>query len=488
MVAMLEHCAPQEVFNFFEMLSQIPRGSGNEKAVSDFILRFAQGRGLWARQDAQRNLVIKKPAAGLAGPTVILQGHLDMVCEKNHTSLHNFLTDPLRLTVDGDFIRAQGTTLGADNGIGAAMALALLAARNIPHPPLEVLLTTQEETGMEGAAALDVSDLDGKILLNLDSEEEHIFTTSCAGGLRATVRVPVARRPAPGRERYLVTVRGLKGGHSGMEIHKERGNANRLLARFLRACPDLLLHALSGGAKDNAIPREAEALVSFPPGQAQALQTLAAETQEAFSREYRVSDPALALTLSPAMPALPAEDPFTPETTQKILAALLLLPNGIQAMHLDLPGLVETSNNIGVLRQQPDAVEIVCALRSSVISRKYFLLEQIRTAAALVGATVHTRGDYPAWEYNPDSAVTALAQGVYAKMRGKPPVVTAVHAGLECGLLAKKIPGLDMISFGPDIRDAHTPEERLSISSTGRVWEFLKKLLLELSTAGCDSL
>lgn len=482
---MLENIEPKEVLKFFETISYIPRGSGNEKQISDYLLNFAKERNLWVVQDKELNVIIKK--SGTKGyensPAVIIQGHMDMVCEKNKDTIHDFSRDALKLIVNDDYIKANGTTLGADNGIAIAMGLALLDSSAIAHPPIEVLFTTNEEVGLIGAAAVDGSLFEGKLLLNIDSEEEGIFTTSCAGGVRTDLSLDIEWcEVAPNCCGKVLKVKGLKGGHSGLEIHKQRGNSNVLLARTLRILQDkfsVLFTDANGGSKDNAIPREAEATIVFEKDKMDDVLNELEKIQEMFKREFEVSDDGLTLFLEDG--EVEVKRTFSKELCKKIVFALILIPKGVQTVSLSIEDLVESSCNAGVLKTTDNEVNISCSIRSSVISKRTFLIEQVKVVAELIGARFGERGKYPAWEYKKESVLREKTMKVYKEMFGKDPEITAIHAGLECGLFAEKIEGIDMISFGPNIYDAHTPDERMSISSVSRSWEFFKKLLIELA-------
>ncbi len=480
----LGNCKPTQVFKYFEEISKIPRGSGNEKAVSDYIYRFAVENGLEAVQDDRFNLVIKKTSsAGYENsPTVIIQGHLDMVCEKNNATTHDFLTDPIDVYIDGDFVKARGTTLGGDNGIAVAYAMALMSDRSLMHPPLEIVLTTDEEVGMNGAAALSPQLLTAKMLINIDSEEEGFFLSSCAGGIKCVIDVKADFCEIPnGYKPYTIAVGGLNGGHSGMDIHKERGNSNKIMGCILNALRelDIYLQKINGGSKDNAIPRECEVIV-FVPRENADFEAKIGQLTETLSREYAASDPGLTIAVKTADKC--GDKVFTKQTFEKILSALMLTPNGVIHMSKSIPGLVETSNNLGVVRTDDvnSVVSFVSAIRSSVKSRKYYLLDQLTSLARLLGGSISTRGNYPSWEYNPDSNIRKLFEETYKEMYGKDAVVTAVHAGLECGLFAEKVKGIDMISFGPDMFDVHTPYERMSITSVNNTWEFLINVLSKM--------
>ncbi|MCL2462880.1 MAG: aminoacyl-histidine dipeptidase [Defluviitaleaceae bacterium] len=483
----LDSCQPREVFRFFEEISRIPRGSGNEGEIAQYLEDFALGRGLWVLRDGFNNVVIKKPGTpGFeAAPPVILQGHTDMVCEKNKDTVHDFEKDPIRLIAEGDFIRADGTTLGADNGIAVAISLALLDSKAIPHPPLEVVLTSGEEVGLTGAQGLDCSVLAGKTFFNLDSDTEGIFTVSCAGGLRADMLIPAERVPAKaGAKAFALRVKGLKGGHSGIEIDKHRANANVLLARALNMLAkefDADVASVSGGLKINAIPREAEALVYAATEYQDDVFAAVDKLERAVKAEFATADPDVSISVAEIYTETGAEEKSRPALSKaardRLISAIILTPNGVQSMSAEIAGLVKTSNNIGILEQRGDYIAVCNEVRSSSASEKNFVREKLTALAGLTGGTLEIHGDYPGWEYNPNSPMRVKLVRLYEEMYGGEPVVHAVHAGLECGFFAERIPGLDVISIGPDMHDIHTPDERLGIASTARVWEFLKKAL-----------
>lgn len=478
----LAELEPQAVFNYFEEISNVPRESGDEKAISDYMVAFAEILGLEVFQDEVNNVIIKKPATkGYEdAPVVILQGHLDMVCEKEVTSDHDFETDPLKLYIDGDLIRATGTTLGADNGMAIAYQMAVLAAENLQHPALEILMTIDEERGMTGVANMEPERLAGKILINLDTEEEGEFYVSCAGGVRTQLKLNYeSNQPNPELDYYKITVEGLQGGHSGAEIHLERANATVLMGRLLNALSHDIgfdLASIQGGSKDNVIPRENQAIIGINKKDKQALEAIIKEWKEIFEIEFRVQDPEINISMESISSDI-IEYVLPADIKEKVINTLVLHPNGIEAMSMDMEDLVETSLNIGIIKTTSDHMVISSALRSSVPSRKELLISKVEALGRLVGAEFARVSDYPAWVYEPDSPIRELATSVYTKMYGKAPEVKAIHAGLECGFISEKLPGVDMISFGPDIRGAHTPEENVSISSTKNVWEFLVELL-----------
>ena len=475
-MAVLDQLEPKNVFRFFEEMCAIPHGSYNTKAVSDWCVAFAKARGLEHYQDEMNNVIlIKEASAGYEeAEPVILQGHLDMVCEKAPGCEKDMAREGLDLAVEGDYIYAEGTTLGGDDGIAVAMALAALDDDSLPHPRLEVILTTEEEVGMDGAMALDVSPIRGRKMLNLDSEAEGIFTVSCAGGSMAACGLPVARAPFGG-DILRVQVEGLTGGHSGAEIHKGRANASMLLGRLLLAMAaetELRLVSADGGLKDNAIPVAAEAVVAAADGRKA---KAAAERMAAcFQVEYRRSDPMLTVT---AEETAAAWLPMDAASTERTLCLLACAPNGVQTMSQDIHGLVQTSLNLGILKTEENAVTASFCIRSSVDSEKEMLKDRLACLLAQLGGRVSFSGEYPGWAYRPDSPLRELMTEVYREQYGREPKVEAIHAGLECGLLAGKLPGLDCVSIGPDIADIHTPREHMSIASVQRVWALLLEVL-----------
>ena len=472
----LEQLEPQGVFRFFEKLCAIPHGSRNCQAVSDWCVAFARERGLECHQDQAGNVIIIQeatPGYEAAAP-VILQGHLDMVCEKEPGCTKDMAGEGLDLLVEDGCVRAKGTTLGGDDGIAVAMALAILDDQAIPHPRLEVVLTTDEEIGMLGAEALDAAPLRGRKLINVDSEEEGIFTVSCAGGSMAQCTLPVTRAPYDGAV-LEVTVRGLTGGHSGTEIHKGRANACVLLGRLLQAIAEqteLRLVTAAGGGKDNAIAVEASAqvVVSDDAVARQAVEALAAD----LSREYAAADPGLRVE---AAPCTVRETPMDWASTERAVCMLTCLPNGVQAMSMDIPGLVQTSLNLGILATEETSLRASFCVRSSVDSQREMLKDRLTCLMEELGGTVEFAGDYTGWQYREDSPLRDRMAEVFREQYGKEPKIEAIHAGLECGVFAGKLPGLDCVSIGPDLFEIHTPRERLSISSVQRIWDFVVEVL-----------
>ena len=472
---------PKSVFHFFEELSRIPRESGNMKAVSDWAVDFAKERGLRRCQDTLGNVIIWKDASpGYEDhPAVILQGHLDMVCVQEPGSEHDFEKDPLDLYIDGDWVKARGTTLGGDNGIAVAMILALLDDGTLPHPPIEAVLTVDEEVGLLGAKDLDCSQLAARRLINLDSEEEGVITAGCAGGARCDLKLslPVERKSGIICE---VLVSGLPGGHSGAEIHKNYANANRLLAQSLLDVPGLRLVSLEGGKQDNAIPNSARAVVHLPRETSNnvAMQIYAAF--DAANAPFNTPDNAEPTCgVSFEYPHILPES-LSPEDSRKVLELILAAPNGVQAMSQDIPGLVQTSLNLGILRLEGGKLRLSWSVRSSVAAEKEELIGALQALAERNGGSFDRRGDYPAWEFRKDSPLRKTMVQVFRELSGGDPKVEAIHAGLECGLFSGKMEGLDAVSIGPDMRDIHSPREKLSVSSVGRTWAYLTAVLARL--------
>lgn len=468
----LKNFEPAEALRYFEEICAIPHGSQATKRISDYCVKFAQDRGLRYVQDAAGNVVIYKAATpGYEDhPTVILQGHLDMVCEKDADCDIDFSTDGLRLQCDGAYISAEGTTLGGDDGIAVAYALAVLAADDLRHPPLEAVFTVDEEIGMLGADAMDMGVLQGRLLLNCDSEDEGVLTVSCAGGARSDFKLPLAWEAAG--TCYQVSVEDLIGGHSGVEINRGRANANKVLGQILSRLP-LRLVRIDGGSKDNAIPRACVACVcsedvnfatDFLAACEAVCQTLpATETEVRFSCERTK-----------------CEKMLTEAASQAVLGLLNELPNGVQAMSADIEGLVQTSLNLGILETEESFVRMAFSVRSSVNTEKAALLEQLRALAVRYGAAYSESGHYPAWEYRKESRLRDVMVESFETLYGRKPVVEAIHAGLECGIFSDRLPGLDAVSFGPQMHDIHTSRERLDLASTQRTWNYLVDILARL--------
>lgn len=478
----LEGLAPEKVFYYFEELTKIPHGSGNTTAISNYCVEFAKERSLEYYQDEFENVIIIKPAtAGYENSkSVMLQGHLDMVNEKLPDSNHDFDNDPLKLMIEGDWITADGTTLGGDDGIAIAYALAILDSDDLEHPRLECVFTTDEEVGLTGANNLDCSNLKAEYMINIDSEDEGIFLASCAGGIRYNITLPVERVE---REGLLVEfkLKNLTGGHSGAEINKERANAVILMGRALadiRKQVKYSLVNLCGGLKDNAIPRECSVQFVISEEDFDTLKLIIADAVAVYKEEHALSDPDMDYEIN-SLGDCKAKA-FSDEAFDKTLIFLNFVPNGIQHMSLDIEGLVETSLNLGVAKSHDDSISFSFALRSSVASRKQRLGDRMELFAEHLGGTFESSGDYPAWSYKRESHLRDIMCDTYKDLFGIEAKVEAIHAGLECGILSEKMPNVDMVSIGPDMKDIHTTEEMLSISSTQRVWLFLVEVLRRL--------
>lgn len=470
---------PEKVFAYFEKICSIPHGSRNTKAISDYLVSFAREQGLSYIQDELNNVILFCPAtAGYEDkPAVILQGHMDMVCEQDESCTIDMTTQGLDVTHDGKFVFAKDTTLGGDDGIAIAYALAIMADNSIPHPALEVVITVDEEIGMEGAAGIDLSVLTGRTLINIDSEEEGIFTVSCAGGARGTIRLPLQRRAVYGPCVKLV-VEGLQGGHSGVEIHKNRANANKIMGYLLGRIQELMplcITKLSGGFKDNAIPRSCQVTLVAMGSHIERINDVCAQLQKEIRENF---DEPEAVIYGDDVDAL-GGNALSTEDSARVIRLLNEVPNGVQAWSPDIDGLVQTSLNLGVAKLE-EALTLTFSVRSSVNREKEALLAGLSAIADAYGAEYSQMGDYPAWEYRKDSPLRDTMVAVYEKIFAKSPQVVAIHAGLECGLLSDKLPGLDCVSIGPQMYDIHTSRERLDIASTERTWNFLLEVLKAL--------
>lgn len=474
-----EELYPQRVFYYFEQIAAIPHGSRNTKAISDYLVDFAKEHNLVWYQDENNNVVIVKEAsAGYeAAEPIIIQGHMDMVCEKEKGVDIDFEKDGLKLYIDGDFLKAEGTTLGGDDGIAVAYALALLDSQEIAHPKLEVVITVDEEIGMLGAEAIDLSMLTGHTMLNIDSDVEGSFLTGCAGGMAVNVTLPIKRVMQSG-EKVALTITGLEGGHSGSEIDKEHGNANILMGRLLRALFEETpfgIISLAGGLKDNAIPRECVTELLVPQENVNLVKEIADKLDIELKKEFMTADPSVCIEFEDL--GKKEESILDFGSVSRLIFYLRSVPNGVQHMSQVMHGMVETSLNLGIMELKEDALHTVTSIRSSVGTRKADLLDRVTAIVELLGGEAEVEGDYPAWEYKQDSSLRPQIAKVYKQLYGKDPVFETIHAGLECGLLSEKIKNLDCVSFGPDNFDIHTPKERLSISSTGRVWDFIVEFL-----------
>ena len=470
---------PQAVFRYFEEICAIPHGSRNTKAISDYLVAFAKAHGLRYIQDDSNNVILFAP--GTCGmedhAPVILQGHMDMVCEKDADCPLDMAVDSLDLTHDDVSVYARGTTLGGDDGIAVAFALAILEDDTIAHPPLEVIITVDEEIGMLGAAAIDLSMLKGRTMVNLDSEDEGIFTVSCAGGARSTISLNAERKAVYG-PCVRLTVENLQGGHSGQEIDKNRANANKVMGEFLGRIQKLMplcLTAFSGGSKDNAIPRTCQATVVAMGIGIERINDIAAQLQQEVRDTY---DEPEALIQAFDVDAL-GGNALTTSATADVISLLCAAPNGVQAHCPDMPELVQTSLNLGIAKLG-DRFTATFSVRSSVNQEKEKLIGKLRELADFYNGSYSQTGTYPAWEYKKDSPLRETMVSAYRNMFGKDPQVLAIHAGLECGLLSEKLPGLDCVSIGPQMHDIHTSREKLEIASTKRTWAFLLEVLKAL--------
>ena len=477
MKRVLQDLKPQSVFKYFEEISQIPRGSGNEKEISNYLKKFGEDLGLETIQDEYLNIIIRKPATkGYENaPCVMIQGHMDMVCEKNKDTDHDFTKDPLKLRVEDGMIYATGTTLGADNGIAVAMGMAILSDNSIEHPEIEFLVTVDEEAGMSGAMNLDGSQLKAKYILNLDSEEEGYILVSCAGGATAKSTLPIEYTNISGDKVGLaIDIKGLLGGHSGMDIIKQRGNSNKLLGRLLNLLSaDYDLAKVSGGSKNNAIPRESECIIAVNKNSVDEVKKQISDIEKIFKNELKTSDPGLVIEVSEA----DVEKVFTPEFKDKIIKMYNLMPNGVQTMSMDIEGLVESSTNLGVVVNSDNDILFESAVRSSVSTLKDDILNRMDLLTQSLKGSFKVESSYPAWEYAKGSKLEEICIEAYEKLTGKKPTIMALHAGLECGLLLSKMNGAEAISFGPDMFDVHTPNEHLDVKSTENTWDYLLTIL-----------
>lgn len=483
---LLESIDYKKVFYYFEEISKVPRGSKNNQGISDYLVKFALEHQLQYIQDEYLNVILFKEAAkGYEKcPTVMIQGHMDMVCEKESDCQHDFKTEGLELEIKDDFIYAKGTTLGGDDGIAVAYALAILSDDTLKHPPLEVVITTDEEIGMDGAIGLDTSVLKADYMLNIDSEEEGVLLSSCAGGMTSTCSFSIDDKNEKGFTRIKkegnkikLTISGLQGGHSGAEIDKNRTNASILLGRVLnnlkREQISFEIITMYGGAKDNAIPREAVA--ELVVGETEVLKKKIAEITAVVKQELKTSEPGVAISITEDGKG--SFDVLTENLTESILFMLEYAPNGIQTMSSDIEGLVESSLNLGIFKVEEKEVIFSYSVRSSVSSYKQYLGEKLKELVEYLGGTYSTKSEYPAWEYKKQSKLREILCMVFEKQYGYQPKVEAIHAGLECGIIAGKMPNIDIVSFGPNIYDIHTPQERMSISSAIRVYDYIVNVL-----------
>ncbi len=478
----LANLEPRLVWKHFERLAAIPRPSTKEAAARDYVRSVAATSTLETVQDPAGNLVVRKPARpgrGLA-PMALLQGHLDMVCEKNEGTVHNFDTDPIKLVRDGDWLKADGTTLGADNGIGVAAALAVMESNDISHGPLEFAFTVDEETGLTGAAHFEPGLLRSKYFLNLDTEEDGLLCIGCAGGVNTAARRKVTLVPSGAGSTWRIRVSGLRGGHSGLDIHQGRGNALQILGSVLQDLLERLplkLSNINGGSAHNAIPREAAAVVVVESSREHELKALVVAAEATHKTYLGAFDPGLQITVEKTEPPATV---FEAADTENTVALLTTLPIGVLSMSPDISGLVQTSTNLAIVRTKGDVVEIITSQRSAIASSKMSAARMVATTSRLAGFSAEHAGSYPGWKPEPDSDLVRKLQDVNQKVFGQPAKLIAMHAGLECGVIGEKYPGMQLISFGPTIVDPHSPHERVKISSVENFWKYLKSVLESL--------
>jgi len=468
---------PKIVWKHFDEIRKIPRCSKHEEKIREYIVNFAKQHGLEYQVDKAGNVVVRKPASsGMENkPMVVLQAHMDMVCEKNKDVDHDFSKDPIKVKIEGEWVTAEGTTLGADDGIGVATALAILEDKNLKHPPIEALFTVDEETGLTGAFALEKDFLKGRTMINLDSEEFGIIYVGCAGGGDSTIKLAVKKEKVPdGMKVMHVFVKGLKGGHSGCDIHEQRGNAIKILARILwkvKKEMEMRIIDISGGDKHNAIPREAEATVAVE--NAERFKEIVNNEAKDILEEIKPVDPDMKVEISEAK----GEEGLDKKSSYKVIDLLYALPHGVLAMSYDIPDLVETSTNLAKVRLEGDKVTVVMSSRSSSKTELQATRDRIRAIAELAGAEVEEGSTYPGWKPNLDSKILKIAKEVFKEMFGKEPEIKAIHAGLETGVIGEKFPGMDMISIGPDVRNPHTPDEKVHIGSVEKFYRYVAKIL-----------
>ncbi|OQX84516.1 hypothetical protein B6D60_09220 [candidate division KSB1 bacterium 4484_87] len=484
----IAHAKTREVLKWFEKITQIPRCSKHEEKIAQWLTDWAKENGFEVKTDEVNNLVIKVPATpGYENsPVVILQGHMDMVCEKTPESTHDFTKDPIKLVYEGEWLTADGTTLGADNGIALAMAMAIAVDKDIEHPPLELLFTVDEETGLTGANYLQPGFLEGKILINVDSEDEGVFTVGCAGGINTVSTVQFDTESIPANyKQFKMVAGGMKGGHSGIDIAMEKANAIKVLCRVMdkivKSGVDLRIADYVGGSAHNAIPRDSEAVVFLPESDLKKAESVIADMEATMRREYKNTDPELSLTIKENNGTF--NKVATPAGTKKIINFVYAVPHGVAAMSTDIKDLVETSNNLANVSIENGAVTILTSQRSSLVSRLDAITSRIEAVAQLAGGQAKSGDGYPPWPPNMESKLLKKSTELYERMYNKKPVVEVIHAGLECGIIGDKYPGMDMISIGPTIKYPHSPDEKIHVGSIGLVWDFMTQLLKELKEA-----
>jgi len=475
---------PETLWKRFYEISQVPRPSKKESKIVEHMKKLFNDLGVEFKEDKVGNLVAKiKATPGFENsPTVILQGHVDMVCEKNKTTVHDFDNDPIKLKREDGWIKADGTTLGSDNGIGVAAALAIISDKESTHGPLEVLLTIDEETGLTGANNLAPGFINGKILLNLDSEEDGAFYVGCSGGQDTVARFNLELEDTPkGLETFELLVTGLKGGHSGLDIHQNRGNAIKILARIFEAFNKIQFYisSINGGSKRNAIPREAESIIYLDKSDVDKAEKIIKEFEKKLKIEYKVSDKGVNIEFKKSSSG--NSKVFSNSFKEKITNTLLALPHGVVSMSQDIPDLVETSTNIATISTSKDELVIGTSQRSSIDSAKIYVAQNVASVFKLAGAKIESGDGYPGWKPDLDSNVLKMSKNVYKELYGKEPEIKAIHAGLECGILGDKNPGLDMVSFGPTIQGAHSPDERVNIETVDKFYNLLKAILKKIA-------
>jgi dipeptidase D len=475
----------QKVLDIFKQISAIPRCSKKEEKISRWISQWATQMDFDFKKDLAGNLLVSVPAsAGYEkSPTVVIQGHMDMVCEKTSDSAHDFSRDPIQLIFEDEWVRAKDTSLGADNGIGLALALAIASDNTLNHPSLELLFTADEETGLTGAGRLEEGLLKGKILLNIDSEDEGTFTVGCAGGKDTRIRLPVTFKMIPENlAHYQLKVHGLRGGHSGVDIHEQRANAIKIIARVLLLIMErypVHIVSINGGSAHNAIPREAEATLALSSDVADSLSGLIREFEIIVREEFDTIEPGLEVTLEISIAnGDNSEKIISEQQAVKAVRLLVGIPHGVYNMSYQIPGLVETSSNLATVTTKESMIEIVTSQRSSIMSRLSEITEMIKAISDLAGAETEDENAYPAWKPRMDSPLLSRCVGIYTDLYGNKPKIEAIHAGLECAVIGAKYPGMDMISFGPTIKGAHSPDEKLHIPSVGKILAFLTALLM----------
>lgn len=477
------HNRTEDILNFFQQINNFPRCSKKEEQLAGWLKRWAQAQGFGVKADAAGNLAVKVPATpGYENsPIVILQAHLDMVCEKTPESTHDFSRDAIELVRDGDWVRAEGTSLGADNGIAIALAMAAVTADDVIHPPLELLFTTDEETGLNGAKEMATELIDGRILLNIDSEDEGVFTVGCAGGNDTKLALDLNRVAMPhGYALFRLSVDGLKGGHSGIDIHKRRANANKLLGRclhMLAGVGDIRLVDMTGGTKHNAIPRNSEAVIAFNSESLNACRRRLNDLTQSLRDEYATEDKEMAISLERVEndPELPA--PLASGDTRKIIGILSAMPHGVMGMSAEFEGLVETSTNLAIIGIEENQFRVLTSQRSSLVSKRGEITAAVGALGELAGAEIETDNIYPPWQPDMESSLLHRCRGTYRRLFDKEPVVEVIHAGLECAVIGDKYDAIEMISFGPTIENPHSPHERLYVPSLEPIWTFLTELL-----------